>query len=68
MNIKENEKVMKEKCLCEACGNKKILKHFEECEVCGSEAYHSTPNKLNPSLSEPKPKNTGNPGKRRIRF
>ena len=47
MDIKKNEKVMKEKCLCEGCDSKKILKHFEECEKCFSKAYHSTPKLLN---------------------
>ena len=47
MNIRNNEKIMKEKCLCEGCNNKKILKHFEECPKCFSVAYHSTPVSLN---------------------
>lgn len=68
MNINNNEKVMKEKCLCESCSNKRILKHFEKCEVCRSEAYHSTPDKLNPTLSEPKPENTKNRIIRRNRY
>ena len=49
-SIKENEKVMNEKCLCECGKNTKIIKHFELCEVCGSSAYHSTPFKLNPEV------------------
>lgn len=51
-NIKDNEKVMNEKCKCECKKNPRILKHFEKCEVCGSTAYHSTPRELNPIPSE----------------
>lgn len=47
MDIRNNEKVMKEKCLCEGCNSKEILKHFEKCTVCRSVAYHSTPRVLN---------------------
>lgn len=47
MDIRKNEKVMKEKCLCESCNSKKILNHFEKCKKCGSYAYHSTPILLN---------------------
>ena len=42
MNIKKNESIMKEECLCENCKSKKIIKHFEKCDNCCSEAYHST--------------------------
>lgn len=52
MSIKDDEKIMKEKCVCENCKSPIILKHFEKCERCSSEAYHSTPRKLNPELWE----------------
>lgn len=40
MNIKLNETIMKEDCICESCNNKRILKHFEKCDRCFSKAYH----------------------------
>lgn len=46
MDIRKNEDIMKEKCLCESCNNKQILKHFEKCPNCFSEAYHSAPKLL----------------------
>ncbi len=60
MSIKNEEKVMKEKCLCEDCDSKKILKHFEECKACGSKSYHSTPSKLNIEKKKAKPEKPGN--------